>query len=104
MTRGVGGDDCTRGLWIESLRRPRKLWQRQQVLRGPVDCFVEGGEEGMRLQAVLSFDDEDNGGVLAGSPPTALHMVRGAVHVDCSANPISPGGTGTTCKAAQPRL
>ena len=58
----------------------------------------------MRLQAVLSFDDEDNGGVLAGSPPTALHMVRGAVHVDCSANPISPGGTGTTCKAAQPRL
>ena len=29
----------------------------------------------MRLQAVLSLDDEDNGGVLAGSPPTALHMV-----------------------------
>lgn len=72
--------------------------------RVSVDSFVEGEEEGMRLQAVLSLDNEDSGGVLAGSPPTALHTVRGAVHVDRSANPISPGGTEATCKAAQPCL
>lgn len=43
--------------------------------RVSVDSFVEGEEEGMRLQAVLSSDNEDSGGVLAGSPPTALHTL-----------------------------
>ena len=43
--------------------------------RVSVDSFVEGEEGGMRLQAVLSSDNEDSGGVLAGSPPTALHTV-----------------------------
>lgn len=38
-------------------------------LRGSVDCFVEG-EEGIRLQAVLSLDREDNGGVWQG------HLLR----------------------------
>lgn len=39
-------------------------------LRGSVDCFVEGEKEGMRLQAVLSLDREDNGGVWQG------HLLR----------------------------
>ena len=106
----IGNIDMRCGRWrsyTRSLHREPETAQKavsEAGLRGLFDCFVEGGEEGMRLQAVLSLDNEDNGGVLAGSPPTALHTVRGAVHVDRTANPISPGGTGTTCKAAQPRL